>query len=149
MCYHVSVIPPRVVVDTNVLVGALLRRHGENREILRACLEGRLTPLVGQALFLEYEDVLGRAQLFKKSPLDARERQRFLESFLTVCEWVQVYYLWRPNLRDEGDNHILELAVAGGASWVVTNNVADFAGSELRFPQIRIARARHFLKELG
>ena len=36
-------------------------------------------------------------------------------SFLSLCEWVPVYYLWRPNLRDEGDNHLIELAVAGRA----------------------------------
>lgn len=37
-------------------------------------------------------------------------------------------------MRDEGDNHVAELAVAGGASMIVTNNRADFAGSDLRFP---------------
>jgi hypothetical protein len=34
-------------------------------------------------------------------------------------------FLWRPNLPDEADNHVIELAVAGGASAVVTNNVRD------------------------
>ena len=140
---------PRVVIDTNVLTGALLGREGHNRAVLRACFENRLKPLVGQALFLEYEDVLGRDRLFEKSPLTARERRRFLESFLSLCEWVQVYYLWRPNLRDEGDNHIVELAVAGGARMIVTHNIADFAGSDLRFPAIRILRPRSLLKELA
>src|SRR5437016_3699131 len=113
----------RVVVDTNVLVGALLKRGGANREVLRACFEGRLQPLIGQALFLEYEDVLGRDALFGKSPLSRRERREFFESFLSVCEWVHVYYGWRPNLRDEGDNHLVELAVGGGASMIITNNI--------------------------
>jgi hypothetical protein len=72
-----------------------------------------------------------------------------LEAFLSVCEWVQVYYLWRPNLRDDGDNHILELAVAGGASVIVTKNVADFRGSELRFADIRILSPKILLKELA
>ena len=63
----------RVVVDTNVLTGALLRREGYNRSVFRACLEERLRPIVGQALFLEYEDVLGREGLFRRSPLSAPE----------------------------------------------------------------------------
>ena len=67
---------------------------------------------------------------------------------LSVCEWVQVYYLWRPNLRDEGDNHIVELAVAGGASAIVTNNVADFRGAELRFPDVQILTPKTLLKDL-
>jgi putative PIN family toxin of toxin-antitoxin system len=140
---------PRVVIDTNVLTGALLRREGQNRGVLRACFEERLKPVVGQALFLEYEDVLGRQSLFRRSPLSAHERRRLFESFLSVCEWVRIYYLWRPNLRDEGDNHILELAVAGGASMIVTNNVADFVGSDLRFPDIRILSPKDLLKELA
>jgi predicted nucleic acid-binding protein len=100
-------------------------------------------------LSLEYEDVLGREALFEKSPLPGPERQRFFESFLSVCEWVRVYYLWRPNLRDEGDNHILELAVAGGASMVVTKNRADFEGANLRFPDVRVLSPRDLLKELA
>ena len=45
----------RVVIDTNVLTGALLRREGHNRKVIRACLGERVKPLVGQALFLEYD----------------------------------------------------------------------------------------------
>ena len=103
---------------------------------------------MGQTLFLEYEDVLGRGELFRNSPLSARERRSLLEAFLSACEWVQVYYTWRPNLRDEADNHVFELAVAGGASVIVTNNVADFRGSELRCPEIRILTPKELLKEL-
>jgi hypothetical protein len=35
--------------------------------------------------------------------------------FLSVCHWCEIYYLWRPNLADEADNHVLELAVAAAA----------------------------------
>jgi len=142
------VVAPRVVIDTNVLVGARICREGQNRDVLRACFEDRLRPVVGHSLFLEYEDVLGRRHLFERSPLNARERLRLFESFLSVCDWVRVYYLWRPNLRDEGENHILELAVAGGASMIVTNNLADFRGSDLRFPDVRILNPRTLIKEL-
>lgn len=137
-----------VVIDTNVIVGALLRMAGQNRSVLRMCFENRLQPIVGQSLFLEYEDVLGRELLFRKSPLSADERQSLLESFLALCEWVDVYYLWRPNLRDEGDNHVVELAVAGGASAIITNNVADFRESELRFPGIRVLKPAQAITEL-
>jgi hypothetical protein len=53
-----------------------------------------------------------------------------LEAFPSVCEWLDVYFGWRPNLSDEGDNHLIELAVAGGAGWIVTNNLADFERAE-------------------
>jgi putative PIN family toxin of toxin-antitoxin system len=136
------------VIDTNVLVGALLRAGGHNRQVIRSCLQGRLEPLIGQALFLEYEDVFHRERVFRESPLSPRERRQLLEAYLSTCAWVDVYYLWRPNLRDEDDNHILELAVAGGASMIVTNNVRDFQEADLRFPEIRIATPRDLVKEL-
>ncbi|MBK5292562.1 MAG: putative toxin-antitoxin system toxin component, PIN family [Acidobacteriia bacterium] len=138
----------RIVIDTNVLVGALLQQTGTNRRVIRACLEGKLSPLVGQTLFLEYEDVLGRASLFQRSPLSAGERWELLAALLAVSEWVQVYYSWRPNLPDEADNHLVELAVAGGATMIVTNNIRDFQRAELRFPAIRILSPSELLKEL-
>ncbi len=45
--------------------------------------------------------------------------------------------LWRPNLRDEGDNFVLEIAVAAWPRHViVTHNISDFAHAELRFRQV-------------
>jgi uncharacterized protein len=136
------------VVDTSVFVGALIGRTGHNRQVIRACLEGRLKPLMGQSLFLEYQDVLGRDPLFRASPLSRIERQELLEAFLSVCEWVHVYFTGRPNLPDEADNHIVELAIAGGATMIVTNNVRHLNRGELRFPGLRVVTPRDFLEEL-
>ena len=138
---------PRVVVDTNVLVAAMIGATGLNRSVLRCCLEGTAQPILGERLFLEYEDVLSRSKLMARSPLSASERLKLLEAFLSVCEWVEIYFGWRPNLPDEGDNHLIELAVAGGATWLITNNVSDFERADLRFPQVRVARPADFLKE--
>lgn len=138
----------RVVMDTNVLAGAFLGPSNYNRKAIRACLEGRAQPLVGQTLFCEYEDVLARRGLFRSSPLTRTERQEVFAAFLSVCEWVQVYFSWRPNLADEGDNHIVELAVAGGAEAIVSNNVRDFLAPQLRFPGLRVVTPFELMKEL-
>jgi uncharacterized protein len=133
-----------IVVDTNVFVGALLSATGANREILRRCLMGMYQPLMGAGLLAEMEDTLQR-ELMKKSPVSATEREALFAAFLSVCRWTNIYYLWRPNLRDEGDNHVLELAIAGGAAAIITNNVRDFAGGELKFPSVEIATPLQFL----
>src|SRR6267142_537264 len=122
----------RVVVDTSVFVSALRSGQGASRAVLRLCLRQRCQALMGQKLLNEFEDVLGREHLFSASPLTPSERNELLDAFFNVCEWVQVSYLWRPNLPDEGDNHLVELAIAGMAAAVVTNNVRHLRGGELR-----------------
>ena len=137
------------MIDTNVLVGAALSRDGgDNRDVLRACLKGLVQPVIGMALFSEYEDLFLRSDLMAKSPLNEKERLILLESFLSVCEWVKVYYLWRPNLPDEADNHLIELALAGGASTIVTNNLRDVSRGELTFPSLNILAPSQFLKTI-
>lgn len=84
-----------------------------------------------------------------KSPFTLKEREAFLGAFLSVCEWVRVYYLWRPNLPDEADNHLVELAVAAGDDAIVSSNTRDLRRSELNFPHLQILAPAQFLKTLG
>ena len=137
----------RIVIDTNVFVGACMG-VGASNAVVRACLEHRLVPLMGVALLTEFEATLSRDELFARSRLDAAERSMLLDTFLALCEWTRVYFLWRPNLKDESDNHLIELAVAGDADVVVTRNLRDLRGAELRFEPLRILSPEDFLKEL-
>ena len=137
----------RVVIDTNVLVGACLGT-GAAAAVIRACIQGQCLPLVGDALLNEYEDVLGRSDLFRNSRLSEDERYELLDIFLARCRWGRVYFTWRPTLRDEADNHLVELAVANGADAIVTRNLRDLTTMELRFPQLKIRSPEDFLKEI-
>jgi len=137
----------RVVIDTNVFIGACMG-VGAARTVIEACLQQRCVPLMGTALFAEYEAVLQREALFRACRLSAGEREELLDIFLACCEWTRVYYLWRPNLQDEADNHLVELAVAGAAHCVVTRNVRDFRAMDLRFPGLRVVAPENFLQEL-
>jgi len=56
--------PPRIVLDANVFVSALLEPPGASRLLVQACLLGRYQPLMGTRLFLEYEAVITRETLF-------------------------------------------------------------------------------------
>ena len=53
-----------------------------------------------------------------------------LDGFAQICTAIDVHYLWRPNLIDEADNHLLELAIAARSAYIITNNVSDFAHAE-------------------
>ena len=102
---------------------------------------------MGQALLAEYESVLARPELFVHSPVSSRERDALWAALLSRCVWVRVYYLWRPNLPDEADNHLVELAVAGNAEAIVTHNTRDFGRTELHFAALRIVTPSALLAE--
>jgi uncharacterized protein len=134
----------QIVVDTNVFVGACLGK-GPSSLVVEACLQGRFAPLMGAALLAEYEDVLGRTALFQECRLSTRERDELLDIFVASCRWTRIYYGWRPNLRDEGDNHLVELAVAGGAEFIVTHNIRHLKTMELKFDGLAIATPAQLL----
>ena len=135
-----------IVVDTCVIISALIGSTGASREVLRKCLTGEYKPLINNTLFSEYEDVSKRQVILDKCPLTSKEINELLYSFYAVSQWTSVYYLWRPNLIDEGDNFLIELALAGNATHIITNNIKDLRNAELSFPHLRILQPAQLLK---
>ena len=87
-----------IVLDTNIFIGACLGiGNGYANKLVMHCLQGDFTPLMGAALLAEHEDVLGRSHLFTHSRLDHAEREELFDIFLAHCQWVRIYYAWRPN----------------------------------------------------
>ena len=138
--------PTRIILDTNVLVSAFTSAEGASRKILRQVLRGEVEALLSVPLFAEYEAVIARPETQSRCPLSAAEQGRLFDAFLSRTQLVEVYYRWRPNLRDEGDNHVLELAVAAGDAPIVTFNRRDFRGGELRFPNLAVQTPGAWLK---
>lgn len=135
-----------IVIDTSVIISALIGKKGPGREILRQSLLGEYKLLISNALFLEYEDVSKRKKVLDVCPLTGKEIKELLSAFYSVCNWVPIYYLWRPNIADEGDNFLIELALAGNATHIVTNNISDLKNAELKFPDLKIVTPVKFLR---
>ncbi len=138
-----------IVIDTDVFVAAVLSRSDSSvaREVIRRCLRGFYFPLFGVALFSDYEAVLSRDRLFVECQLSHKEREAIFAALLKPARWTEIYFAWRPNLRDEGDNHLIELAVAGGAQAIVTRNTRDLKNAELLFPEIKILTPKQCLEK--
>ena len=134
------------VIDTSVMISALIGKRGASREVIRRCLRGEYLPLISNPLFQELEDVSSRKRVRETCPLDVREVRDLLNAFYSVCSWVPIYYLWRPNLKDEDDNFLIELALAGNSRTIVTNNVKDLEAAELRFEDLRVLTPQQILR---
>lgn len=137
----------KIVVDTSVVVSALIGPTGPARALLRQCFEDKYQPLMGNTLFCEYESVVTREDIIAQCPLSQEEIFTLLSAFMSISQWVVIHYLWRPNLQDEGDNHLIELAVAGNARLIATNNVRDFKNAQLLFPQLSILTPEQILQD--
>ena len=138
----------QLVIDTDVFVAGLLSRNDSSvaREVIRRCLQGHYQPLFGVALFAEYESLLSRTKLFADCQLSQKERETVFSALLKQARWIEIYFAWRPNLQDEGDNHLIELAVAGGAQAIVSRNTRDFKNAELLFSDTKILTPKQCLE---
>ena len=138
----------RVVLDTSVLVAGLRSRLGASNSVLLAVAEGRCTPLVTTAVFLEYEAVLLRPEQRLATGMTPEDVEGFLAAFASAAEPVELNFLWRPQLRDPADELMLEAAVNGRAEALVTHNIDDFQSATERFGVSTLTPGA-FLKELA
>jgi putative PIN family toxin of toxin-antitoxin system len=116
-----------LVVDTSVIVAALRSKRGASNKILRLIALGSLSMSLSVAALLEYEDVLLRKD--KIPGYSSSDLQRFLDDICSVARHQEIFFTWRPTLADANDEIFLELAVAAGASHIVTHNKKDFIGA--------------------
>lgn len=70
-----------------------------------------------------------------------------LAKLVMVAKESRITFLWRPNLQDEGDNYLVEIAVAMQPCTLVTHNFKDFQQAELLFPHVRVKRPQQVLQE--
>jgi len=123
----------RLVMDTDTVVAAMRSPSGASAELLRAARAGRATLLASVALCLEYEAVCSRPEHVAAAGFDAADLAVFLDALVSLAEPIGSWFLWRPQLRDAGDEFILEAAVNGRADAIVTFNIRDFAAVRARF----------------
>jgi len=122
-----------VVIDTNVWISALISKNGIAREIIRLALLDKISPQISTTLFLEYEAVMKRKKIMNLCSLTTEEQEELFQAFLSTCKWNEIFYLWRPNLDDEGDDFLVELAVASNSKIIITDNKKDIESGELHF----------------
>ena len=137
--------PINIVLDTNVLISALRSRQGASYKLLSLIDNGNFILNISVPLFLEYESVAYRESL--NSPLGKSDIEDILNYIAQVSSKRDIFYLWRPFLKDSKDDLVLEVAVESRSKVIVTYNKKDFVGID-KFG-IKALTSREFLEKRG
>jgi len=117
-----------IIMDTNVLFAGLYSSTGASFQILRLLDDGKIKPVISITLLFEYEDVLKREQTILE--LSHKQVDIVLDNICALSNFQEIYFLWRPYLKDPKDDHVLEVAVASKTKIIITHNLKDFKGVE-------------------
>lgn len=130
----------RVVVDTNVLVSAMLGPGRVPDKLLTTLFERRVHLLYDARIRAEYADVVRRPK-FRAIPVERRERM--LADLLAVGTELRDVAPYAGLLADPDDRVFIEVALAGRADALITGNLKDYPqglGFEVLPPATALAR---------
>ena len=111
----------RIVLDTNVIVSALLNPSGPPASVLNLALRRSVTLLIDNRILFEYSDVLHREKFsFPRHAVDG------LLDFFKGCAQFITPSPTSVKLPDEDDRPFYEVAVSADADFLVTANKSHF-----------------------
>jgi putative PIN family toxin of toxin-antitoxin system len=135
----------KIVIDTNIIVSALKSRNGFSFDLLSIIDDKRFRVFISVPLILEYEDAIKRNK--SKIKLSKSEIDAVLDYICLISEKREIFYLWRPFLKDMKDDMILELAVESESDYIISFNKRDFSGIE-KF-NLQVITPKDFLEIIG
>jgi len=135
-----------LTLDTNILYQALLSTTGASHFILQQVRNRRIQIALSVPVFLEYKDVLTREKSLKDFKLQLNDVDKFLRFIAYIGKTFEIYFLFRPNLKDEKDNMIVELAITSQSDYLITSNIRDFKNAELKFDELKVFTPGEFIK---
>ena len=136
------------LLDTCIIVSALRSKQGASYQLLRQAVQGELPIVMDFKLLAEYRDVLMRPEMLQALVFEPAEIEMILARLVMIAKESRITFLWRPNLQDEGDNYLVEIAVAMQPCTLVTHNLKNFQQAELLFPHVRVKRPQQVLQEI-
>ncbi|MFD0930663.1 putative toxin-antitoxin system toxin component, PIN family [Methylophilus glucosoxydans] len=114
-----------VVFDTSVLIAAVRSKHGASYALVSSLPSTQFQICLSVALYVEWQAVITRQEHLPPNQ-SSDNALAFLRYLASIAHLQDIYYLWRPQLRDPNDDMVLELAVASQARYIVTHNIRDF-----------------------
>jgi putative PIN family toxin of toxin-antitoxin system len=143
--YNTNMSMRQVVIDTNVFVTALRSQYGASYKLMSLIKSEKFKVNMSVPLVLEYE--ASAKKMINEISLKEKEIDDILDFVISKANHWQIYYLWRPQFKDPGDDMVLELAVTANCEYIITYNLNDFKGSE-KFG-VKAINPKEFLQKIG
>ena len=141
--------PPKVVVDTNILVSGLMALRSSPHQLIKAWQAGEFVMVISSVLFDEYSRVLARPKFVDALGLDRAEIAELLAAIQTRAKDVPVAAKIPVAVRDPKDEMVLATAVGGDADYLVTGDDDLLAlRDDPRLGKLKIVTVREFLEVL-
>jgi putative PIN family toxin of toxin-antitoxin system len=132
----------RIVLDTNVFLVSL-SPFSEYAPIFDALLAGRFTLLLSNEVTTEYEEIIAK----RYDQESVQDVLRLLVSLKNV-ELISPHFRWKLIVNDPDDDKFVDLAVAGNADLLVTNDRHFNVLAHTSFPTVKTLKAEAFLEML-
>ncbi len=132
-----------IVLDTNVIISALLSPSGPPAEIINHWEADQFEVVSSPALLTELERALQYPRVKKYLKTSPDEVAAFITRFRTVATAVEPQLSLEVIKEDPADNRVLECAVAAGASYIVTGD--DHLLGIKQYKEIIILKPAEFL----
>jgi len=90
---------------------------------------------------------LTRQKSLEDFGLQLSDVEKFLRFVAFVGKTFNIFFLFRPNLKDENDNMLVELSITSQSDYLITSNIRDFKDAELKFDKLNIITPSNFIKK--
>ena len=135
----------KIVIDTNVFITALRSRRGASFKLLFETSRDKYESNISPALIFEYESVAKRN--LNNLILSETHIESILDMICKNSNKCEIFFLWRPQLKDPKDDHVLELAIESQSKYIITYNKKDFKGVD-KFG-IEVLTPKEYLELIG
>jgi putative PIN family toxin of toxin-antitoxin system len=133
----------KIVLDTNILVSALINPHGSPAQIIDYVFENRIRLFISPSIVAELGRVLSYPKLIKRHGLGKEKLKEFISDLLSIMLLIQGEETIKVITKDPSDNKYLSCALNAKADFIISGDVHLLKLGEYR--GIQIVTAAQFL----
>jgi len=134
----------KIVLDTNVLVSALINPHGKPAQIINYVFENKIRLFTSPSIMEELERVLSYPKLMKRHGLDSEELKEFISDLLSIMSLIEEEKIIEVIMEDPSDDKYLSCAIDAKVDFIISGDIHLLNLGE--YEGIRIVTPAQFLE---